>query len=99
MLETWVAPTDGRIAVSWELSHRVQYALESQTLAAELQMENSLGRSLKFGRVAGSLIVLCRLGRVTDQEARAIIVANEGRRSQIERLWDRFASSYVASTK
>ena len=51
MLETWVAPTAGRIAVSWELSERVQYALESQTLAAELQMENSLGRSLKFGRV------------------------------------------------
>jgi hypothetical protein len=99
MLETWVAPTAGRIAVSWELSPRVQYALESQTLAAELQMENSLGRSLKFGRVAGSLIVLCRLGRVTDQEARAIIVANEGRRSQIERLWDRFAGSYVTSTK
>ena len=63
LLETWVAPTAGRIAVSWELSERVQYALESQTLAAELQMENSLGRSLKFGRVAGSLIVLCRLGR------------------------------------
>jgi HD-like signal output (HDOD) protein len=99
MLETWVAPTAGRIAVSWELSPRVQYALESQTLAAELQMENSLGRSLKFGRVAGSLIVLCRLGRVSEAEARAIIVASEGRRSQIERIWDRFASSYISSTK
>ena len=95
MLETWVAPTAGRIAVSWELSTRVQYALESQTLAAELQMENSLGRSLKFGRVTGALIVLCRLGRVTEQEARAIVVAGEGRRSQVERLWDRLASNYL----
>jgi hypothetical protein len=62
-------------------------------------LENSLGRSLKFGRVAASLIVLCRLGRVTETEARAIIVAGEGRRSQIERLWDRFAASYISSTK
>jgi len=95
MLETWVAPTAGRIAVSWELSTRVQYALESQTLAAELQMENSLGRSLKFGRVAGALIVLCRLGRMTEQEARAIVVSGEGPRSQTERLWDRLASTYL----
>jgi HD-like signal output (HDOD) protein len=95
MLETWVAPTAGRIAVNWELSPRVQYALESQTLAAELQMENSLGRSLKFGRVAASLIILCRLGRITEPEARAIIIAGEGRRAPIERLWDRFAASYL----
>ena len=70
----------------------MQYALESQTLAAELQMENSLGRSLKFGRVTGSLIVLCRLGRITEPDARAIVVSGEGRRSQVERLWDRLAS-------
>jgi HD-like signal output (HDOD) protein len=95
MLETWVAPTAGRIAVSWELSSRVQYALESQTLAAELEMENSLGRSLKFGRVSGALIVMCRLGRMTEQEARAIVVSGEARRSQIERLWGRLASSYL----
>ena len=95
MLETWVAPTAGRIAVSWELSQRVQYALESQTLAAELQMENSLGRSLHFGRVAGSLIVLCRVGRITESEARAVLVAGESRRSQIERLWDRMAAGYL----
>jgi HD-like signal output (HDOD) protein len=97
LLESWVAPTAGRIATSWELSKRVQYALESQALAAELQMENSLGRSLKFGRVAGALIVLCRVGRVTEPDARAIMVAGEGRRSQVERLWDRLAASYLRS--
>jgi HD-like signal output (HDOD) protein len=97
LLETWVGPTAGRIAVSWELSSRVQYALESQTLAAELQMENSLGRSLRFGRVAASLIVLCRLGRLTESQARAVIVASEGPRSQIERLWDRFANAYIST--
>ena len=95
LLETWIAPTAGRIAVSWELSQRVQYALESQTLAAELQMENSLGRSLHFGRVAGSLIVLCRLGRIDETEARAVVLSGEGRRSQVERLWDRMAASYL----
>jgi HD-like signal output (HDOD) protein len=95
LLETWVAPTAGRIAVSWELSNRVQYALESQTLAAELKMENSLGRSLKFGRVAASLIVLARLGRLSEAEARAIIVSGGGKRSQIERLWDRFGGPLI----
>jgi HD-like signal output (HDOD) protein len=97
LLETWVGPTAGRIAVSWELSQRVQYAMESQTLAAELQMENSLGRSLRFGRVAASLIVLCRLGRLTESQARSVIVASEGPRSQLERLWDRFANAYIAT--
>jgi HD-like signal output (HDOD) protein len=95
LLETWVAPTAGRIARSWELSQRVQYALESQALAVELQMENSLGRSLNFGRVAGSLIVMCRIGRIAESEARAVILSGEGRRSQVERLWDRMAASYL----
>lgn len=95
LLETWVAPTAGRIAASWELSERVQYALESQTLAAELQMENSLGRSLKFGRVAGSVIVLCRVGRLSEAEAKAILVSGADRRSRIEKLWERFSATYL----
>jgi HD-like signal output (HDOD) protein len=95
LLETWVAPTAGRIAASWELNERLQYALESQTLAAELQMETSLGRSLRFGRVAGSVIVLCRLGKITADEARAILVAGDDRRSNIGRLWDRFSDTYL----
>jgi HD-like signal output (HDOD) protein len=95
LLETWVAPTAGRIAQSWELPQRVQYALESQTLAAELQLENSLGRSLKFGRVAGALIVLCRLGRLTEHEARAICITGEGPRAELQRLWDRLAQAYL----
>jgi HD-like signal output (HDOD) protein len=92
MLETWVAPTAGRIAASWELPQRVQYALESQTLAAELQLENPMARSLKFGRVAGSVIVFCRIGRLSEPEARAIVVAGESRRREVERLWDRLAA-------
>jgi len=95
MLETWVAPTAGRIAQSWELPERVQYALESQTLAAELQLENSLGRSLRFGRVAAALIVLCRLGRLTEHEARAILITGEGPRARLERLWDRLSQAYL----
>ena len=95
LLETWVAPTAGRIAKSWELNERLQYALESQTLAAELQMETSLGRSLRFGRVAGSVIVLCRLGKISEDEARAILVSGDDRRSNIGRLWDRFSATYM----
>jgi HD-like signal output (HDOD) protein len=95
LLETWVAPTAGRIAKSWELDERLQYALESQTLAAELQMETSLGRSLRFGRVAGSVIVLARLGKINADEARSILVAGDDRRSNIGRLWDRFSATYL----
>jgi HD-like signal output (HDOD) protein len=95
LLETWVAPTASRIAASWELNERLRYALESQALAAELQMETPLGRSLRFGRVAGSVIVLCRLGRMTEQEARAILVSGDDRRSNIGRLWDRFSANYL----
>jgi len=97
LLETWVPPTAGRIAVSWELSERIQYALESQTLALELQMENSLGRSLKFGRVTGALLMLCRLGRITESEAKAILVAGAGQGAHIDRLWDRFAIAYLSN--
>jgi HD-like signal output (HDOD) protein len=100
MLETWVGHTAGRIAVSWELSERVQYALESQTLAAELQMENSLGRSLKFGRVAASVIVLCRLGRISEAEAKAIVLAGDADKlggREIERLWDRLSAASLRS--
>jgi HD-like signal output (HDOD) protein len=97
MLESWVAPTAGRISTSWELPERLQYALESQTLAAELQMENSMGRSLKFGRVTGSVIVLARLGRLTEAEARAIVLAGEARRRDTERLWDRFLAGSLRS--
>jgi len=99
ILETWVAPTAGRIAASWELPERIQYALESQTLAAELQLENSLGRSLKFGRVAGSVIVLCRLRRLSESDAKAIIVAGESRRRDVERVWDRLAALSLHSTQ
>jgi len=58
-------------------------------------MENSLGRSLNFGRVAGSLIVLCRVGRVSEPAARAVLIAGEGRRTQVERVWDRMATGYL----
>ena len=88
---TWVRESDA----SWELNERLQYALESQALASELQMETSLGRSLRFGRVAGSVIVLCRLGRISADEARAILVAGDDRRSNIGRLWDRFSVTYL----
>jgi HD-like signal output (HDOD) protein len=93
MLESWAAPTAGRIAASWELSDRIQVALESQTLAVELRMENSLGRSLKFGRVAGSLLVLCRLGRMTEPEARAVLLANEPRNSKLVAVWERMTAT------
>jgi HD-like signal output (HDOD) protein len=95
LLETWVAPTAGRIAASWELNERLQYALESQSLASELQMETSLGRSLRFGRVAGAVIVLCRLGKISAEEARALLVAGDDGRVNIGRLWDRFSATYL----
>jgi len=42
--------------------------------------------------VAGSVIVFCRLGRLSEAEAKAIVVAGEARRRDVERLWDRLAT-------
>ena len=91
MLETWVAPTAGRIAVSWELPERVQYALESQTLAAELQMENSLGRSLDSDgcRVGHRVVPVRTADRSGSPRHRA--GGRKARRRDVERVWERLA--------
>ena len=97
MLETWVAPTAGRIAVSWELPERVQYALESQTLAAELQMENALGTfaQVRPRRRAPSSCCAGSDG-MTEAEARAIVLAGEARRRDVERLWERLTGAILS---
>ena len=55
-----------------------------------------LDRRTRLLLSAASLIVLCRLGRIAEPDARAVIAAGAGGpRAQIERLWDRFAGSYL----
>jgi hypothetical protein len=39
--------------------------------------------------------VLCRLGKMTEPEARAVLVSGDDRSSNIGRLWDRFSANYL----
>jgi HD-like signal output (HDOD) protein len=85
LLDTWVVPTAQRIAVAWDLPPELQ-----AVLAAEPR-EHPLGRSLSFGRLAGSQIVMVRRGRIKESSARAIVLASDPRRMQLDRLWNRLA--------
>jgi hypothetical protein len=45
--------------------------------------------------VTGSVVVLCRVGRIDETEAKAILVAGDNRRREVERLWDRFSGNFL----
>jgi HD-like signal output (HDOD) protein len=66
LLDAWATPTALRIATRWELSAPVHQALEDQQQETP---RTALGRSLRFGRLAGALVVLCRHGRMDEAEA------------------------------
>lgn len=66
LLDAWATPTALRIAMKWELSAPIRQALEDQQQETP---RTALGRSLRFGRVAGALVLLCRQGRMDEPEA------------------------------
>ena len=53
---------------------------------------SDLGRSLRFGVVAGALSVLAAEGAIDDETARASLVAAGGNGKKFERMWERFAA-------
>jgi HD-like signal output (HDOD) protein len=80
-----------RIATSWELSDRMLDALAEQ-LRGSARPISDLGRSLRFGVVAGALSVLAAEGAIDDDAARASLVAAGGSGKKFERMWERFAA-------
>lgn len=85
LLEQWTTPIAQRIAASWDLPPEVQGAL------AAPRADNLLARSLFFGRLAGSQLLMIRRGRIKEFSARAFVLASDSRRKQVDRLWSRLA--------
>lgn len=69
LLDAWSGPTARRIADSWGLSPRIGHALDARQQDA--LPADPLGRALRIGRIAGALAMLCRLGRMADDEGLA----------------------------
>jgi HD-like signal output (HDOD) protein len=92
LLDDWVGPTALRIAENWQLPAELTRVL------AEPHM-SGLARSLRFGRLAGALLLLVNDGRMRELSARAIVLADDPRRPQIDRLWSRLAVTHLASAR
>ena len=85
-----------KIAETWELSERLLEALEEQVRGSARQA-SELGRSLRFGVVAGALSILAAEGAIEDGTARASLVAAGGAGKKFERMWERFSAQLATS--
>jgi len=79
------------IATTWELSDRLLDTLDEQ-LRGSVRPVSDLGRSLRFGIVAGALSVLASEGAIDEETARASLVAAGGTGKKFERMWDRLTA-------
>jgi HD-like signal output (HDOD) protein len=89
LLDDWVQPTAQRIAENWQLPAELCTALSAPALPG-------LARSLRFGRLAGALLVLVNHGQLRELSARAILLSDDERRVDIDRLWSRLAIMHLS---
>ena len=92
LLDEWVPPTALRIAESWQLPSDLCNVLSSPAAPG-------LALSLRFGRLAGALLVLVNHGHMRELSARAIVLADDDRRAPVDRLWSRLAIMHLANTR
>lgn len=92
LLDDWIPPTALRIAENWQLPADL-----CNVLAAPA--ESGLARSLRFGRLAGALLLLVNRGHMRELSARAIVLADDHRRAQVDQLWSRLAIMHLAGTR
>jgi HD-like signal output (HDOD) protein len=85
----------GGIATSWGLTERSREALEAQSSAHPAGEFSPLARALQFGLHAGALTLLCKRGKLTEQEAEDQITSSEFRGPAASRVWDRLVRAYV----
>jgi HD-like signal output (HDOD) protein len=88
LLDDWVCPTALRIAESWQLPADFRSALS-------FPAGPGLARSVRFGRLAGALLILVNNGHMRELSARAIVLADDPRRADIERIWSRLAIRHL----
>ncbi|MES1263461.1 MAG: hypothetical protein ABUL69_03840, partial [Peristeroidobacter soli] len=91
LLDEWVPPTALRIAESWQLPAEMCSTLANPR-------GPGVARSVRFGRLAGALLILVNRGHMKELSARAIVIADD-RRSDVDRLWSRLAITHLAATR
>jgi len=91
LLDDWVAPTALRIAGSWQLPAELCSVLAAPD-------GPGLACSVRFGRLAGALLILVNRGHMRELSARAIVLADD-RRAEVDRLWSRLAIMHLAATR
>jgi HD-like signal output (HDOD) protein len=92
LLEDWVPSIARRIAANWQLPAELCAVLEAPNAPG-------LARSLRFGRLAGALLLLINHGHMRELSARAIVLADDERRVDIDRLWSRLAIVYLTASR
>jgi HD-like signal output (HDOD) protein len=99
LLDAHAAAVARRIAASWELSDRILSALADQIPGEVPHLVSSLGRSLYFGRLIGALAVLRANEGVSDEVAKASMMAAGASSSQFERIWTRLTAPAAKDAK
>ncbi|HEU4779517.1 MAG TPA: HDOD domain-containing protein [Steroidobacteraceae bacterium] len=92
LLDVWVPPMALHIAENWELPADLRNVLAAPAAPG-------LARSLRFGRLAGALLVLVNRGHLRELSARAIVLADDHRSAQVDRLWSRLAIMHLTATR
>jgi HD-like signal output (HDOD) protein len=92
LLDDWVPSTALRIAESWQLPADLCSALATPK-------GPGLARSVQFGRLAGALLILVNRGHMRELSARAIVLADDPRRAEVERLWSRLAITHLVAAR
>lgn len=89
LIDRWTTPIARRIAANWQLPAALQQSLESSPL------EDALARSVHFGKVAGSQVLMAKYGRIQQASARATVLASDSRRAQVNHVWARLEVAFL----
>ena len=92
LLDDWVPPMALRIAENWQLPRDLCNVLSAPAAPG-------LARSVRFGRLAGALLVLVKGGHMRELSARALVLADDHRHAPVGRLWSRLAIMHLAATR
>lgn len=87
-----------RIAQTWELSSRSLDALDDQLRGKPSRPASALGRSLRFGVVAGALSLLTARELLDAETARVSLVAHGGSGQKFERMWEKLTARAAAAS-
>jgi HD-like signal output (HDOD) protein len=85
-----------RVAATWELSDKLLAALDDQLRGRPSRPATPLGRSLRFGVIAGALAVLSANELIDEETARVSLITHGGSGQKFDRMWERLASKTAA---